>query len=121
METIWDILKEQGLSGKVSELLLRGERRTTAKAYQPAWRNWCSWCDGRKGDPLSATINDVLEYLAQLFEKGLSFRTIGVHLSMLSSTLAQLGGPDVGNSKLVCRLMKAIFNHRPPRPRYEKI
>lgn len=73
---------------------------------------------GRQGDPLSTSVGEVLEYLTYLFDKGLAYRTIGVHRSMLSSTLDQIDNCDIGKHKLVCRLLKSMFNQRPPGPRY---
>ena len=59
-------------------------------------------------------MNNVLDYLAGLFDSGLSYRTINVARSTLSSTLQHIDGVAVGCHPLVVRLMKGVFNSRPP-------
>ena len=56
----------------------------------------------------------MLEYLAFLFNKGLQYRTINCARSALSSTLKPMEGFPVGQHPLVTRMMKGVFNSRPP-------
>lgn len=94
------------------------ESQATVRAYQSAWHCWRNWCLQRQSNPLYATIAVVLEYSTFLFEKGLSYRTIGIHRSMLSSTLGEVEGFRIGLHRLVSRLLRAVYSLRPPRPKY---
>ena len=55
-----------------------------------------------------------MNYLGLLYDKGLQYRTINCVRSALSSTLQLIDGFKVGQHPLITRLMKGIFNTRPP-------
>lgn len=108
----------QDIPDNVSNLLLKGSRDGTCRAYQSAWRSWLCWCNERSVDPLSPSLNKVLEYLTYLFESGKAYRTIGVHRSMLSITLPLFEGVQIGKHRLVIQLLKGIYNVRTPTSKY---
>ena len=56
----------------------------------------------------------VMDYLASLFGNGLKYRTILLHRSVLSATLPTFDGFSIGNHPLVSRLVKGVFQKRPP-------
>ena len=62
-------------------------------------------------------MNEILDYLGFLFNKGLQYRSINCARSALSSTLKPIDGFQVGQHPLVSRLMKGVFNTRPPLPK----
>ena len=49
-----------------------------------------------------------------LFEKGLKYSTVNIHRSSISTTLPNFDGVPAGQHPMVVRLMKGIFNERPP-------
>ena len=55
-----------------------------------------------------------MEYLTSLFNGGRQYRTIALHRSVLSSMLPDFDGHSVGNHPTVARLLKGVFNRRPP-------
>ena len=60
----------------------------------------------------------ILQFLADMFQEGRSYRTLNVYRSALSSTLPGFDGISVGQHPLVVRLLKGVLQERPPRPRY---
>lgn len=52
------------------------------------------------------------------FEAGKQYRTINTIRSAISMTHAEVDGVRVGQHPLVSRLLKGVFNSRPPAPRY---
>ena len=111
-------LKERGISGRVSKILLSSWRSSTEKHYQSAWKSFDSWCFGKSEDPISCPVNIVLEFLTDLFDKGLQYRTINTYRSAISMTHLPLDGSLIGSHPLVSRFMKGVFQSRPPCPRY---
>ena len=112
-------LGERGLSPKVIELVLGAARTNTHATYQSAWVSWSSWCLERTVDPLSASVNDVLTFLSDYFDSGKSYSTVNIARSMLSTTLSMTGeGTEFGKNPLVTKLMKGIYNKKPPLPKY---
>lgn len=99
-------------------LLLAAWRTRTEKTYSSALRKWTCWCREQQVNPLSASLDSVLYFLASQFEAGLEYRTLNVYHSALSATHPQIEGYNVGEHPLVVQLLKGIFNSRPPVPRY---
>ena len=59
--------------------------------------------------------------MAELFEKGLEYRTIGTHRSVKSAFRDPIENIRVGNHPRVSALMSGISNLRPPQPKYSFI
>ena len=85
-----------------------------SKWYDAIWRAFKDYLRSRRLLLSSVTINVVLDYLSSLFTRGLAYRTIHLHRSVLSATLPAIDGLPVGQHDLVCRLVKGVFQRRPP-------
>ena len=64
--------------------------------------------------PLSA----ILAFLAEEFANGKQYRTINSYRSVISMTHNPINGVVIGKHPLVSRLLKGVYNMRPPKPRY---
>lgn len=106
------------LSERVLELISKSWRKSTEATYSSAWRLWSNWCTQRRLDPLSAPLREVLEFLCEEFEAGKQYRTINTLRSAISMTHTEVDGARVGQHTLVTRLLKGVYNSRPPAPRY---
>ncbi|KZS02170.1 Uncharacterized protein APZ42_000895, partial [Daphnia magna] len=118
LAVIREELQAAGVSEDVVQLLMEGTRKSTAAAYQSAWKNWLGWNFRQGSDAMSPSIGQVLEFLGALASQGKASRTINVYRSMLSSTLQGIEGVKIGKHPLVIRLLKGIYNRTPPTPRY---
>ena len=111
----WESRPEHtGLSKTAQELVSASWRNRTELTYSSAWRKWCGYCNEQGICPTSPVLNNVLDYLGFLFDQGLKYRTINCARSALSSTLTPINGFKVGQHPVVTRLMKGVFNSRPP-------
>ena len=90
----------------------------TSSSYQSGWKKWGCWCSRREIDPFSCDIRHFLDFLSELFEDGLQHRTINSIRSAVSMTHDQVEGVPIGQHPLVTRLLKGVYNLRPPQPRY---
>ena len=79
---------------------------------------WCGWCSEQEISSTRSNIDYALEFLAELFEKGLEYRTIGTHRSAISAFHDPIENIRVGSHPRVSALMSGIFNKRPPQPKY---
>ncbi len=75
-------------------------------------------CAGRQIDPFSSSVQEFLDFLAGLYDEGLEHRTINSIRSAVSMTHVQVEGVPIGQHPLVTRLLKGVYNKRPPKPRY---
>ena len=83
-----------------------------------AWAGWHSWCLQRSLDPFLCSISHFVNFLAAQFERGLQHRSINTIRSAISVTHEQVDGSPIGQHPVVTRLMKGVYNSRPPEPRY---
>ena len=118
MEIIRQGFRRQGFSSSLVELLVAGNRTSTLSTYESAWRNWAAWCLQRGENPISASLNLVLEFLEELYKAGKSYSTINVHRSMLSKTLPLVDGNPIGSHPLVKSILNGCYNLNPPKPKY---
>ena len=112
--------RSRGISGRDIEtksfrrklytsLVLKSWRTKTNKFYDSLFGKWHSWCCARGSDPFSGPIKEVVDFLANLHNKG---------YQSLDSYRSAISWLHVGQHPLVTRLMKGVFNDRPPLPRY---
>ena len=107
--------KEKGFSKKARELLTASWRKGTQKDYTSKFKKFCSWCRTRKIDSYSASLTEVADFLSDLFAEGLQYRTVAGYRSMLSSVLSPINNIPVGQHPYIIRLLKGVFNSRPPK------
>ena len=118
VESIRQRHSAEGISSRASKLILAGWSKATNSAYQSSWQRWNRWCAGRGIDPFSCHVREFLDFLADLYEEGLEHRTVNSIRSAVSMTHCHVEGVPIGQHPLVIRLLKGVYNSRPPRPRY---
>ena len=101
-------------SDLAKELVQASWRSSTEGQYGSCWNRWLRYCRGGGVPEYSPSLVQVMNYLALLFSEGLQYRTVNTHRSALSSTLKPIDGHKVGQHPIICRLMKGVFNKRPP-------
>lgn len=91
-------------------------RDGTKKQYQTYLQKWNLFCAKNKLDSISPRVGDVLDYLTELFNAGLSYSAINTARSSLSSVI-NVDNKPVGEHPYVVRFLKGIFNMRPSFPK----
>ena len=66
----------------------------------------------------SLSVKEVVNFLADLHKEGYQYRSLNSHRSAISSVHERVDGHTVGQHSLVTRLMRGVFNDRPPVCRY---
>ena len=100
---------QEQLMESAHDLIQASWRNSTEKQYSSAWQQWLEYCDRHGISGYSPALNDVLNYLANLYDQGFKYRTINVHRSALLSTLAPIEGHNADNHPMVCKLLKGVF------------
>ena len=118
MASIRRALEEEGVSEDARELIVHSRRKGTSRNYGYASKKWTEWCRLRKIDPFSSSVSSVLNFLAELFRKGLESKTIGNYRSAISAFHLPTDGSSVGRHPRVSALMSGASNQRPPKPKY---
>ena len=109
------VVTNAGISEEVAQFLTSSWRKSTSGQYKSVWKSWTTWCEAQGLDYATLSIAKLLDYLLFLFtERKLSWSSIGVHRSAISSLLQPSVSPTFGEHPLVTRFMKAIFLKKPP-------
>ena len=117
MESINRNFQTKGFSEKARTLLNASWRKGTQKDYSSKFQKFRSWCNSREIDPHSPTLSQIADFLAELYQEGLQYRTIAGYRSMLSATLRTYDNYPVGKHPDIIRVIKGVFNSRPPQTR----
>ena len=108
----------QGISTSASDLLLSSWRTKTKLNYNSLFAKWADWCQQRDRNPTSGPIKDIINFLAELYNKGYQYRSLNCYRSAISAVHSKVDDYLVGQHPLVSRMLKGVFNERPPLPRY---
>ena len=120
LEGLRQRFREKKISDQAVDLILSSWRDKTNANYNSAWKAWESWCSARGIYPFASDISYVLDFLADKYTAGLKYRSLNCYQSALSSVLLPVEGFQVGQHPLVARLLRGVFNCRPPQPRYSQ-
>jgi integrase len=117
METINKQYKAKGFSKSTRKLLRASWRTGTQKDYSCKFRKFSSWCNSKQIDPFNASLTDCANFLSYLYDNGLKYKTISGYRSMMSAVLPTVEKFPIGKHPHVIRVLKGVFNSRPPEHR----
>ena len=115
MSFVRQCYETRGVSKSAVGLLMASWRGGTKKQYSGYIKKWTAFCLERKVNHLQPPVVAFLDFLSELFDKGLTYSAINC---ALSSYVFLDDGSVVGQNPLVCRLLKGVFQSRPPKPKY---
>lgn len=118
MPSVRRTYRNLGFSRTTTSIIMASWRTGTKKQYQTFIKRWFQYCFEWKIDPISPSVNNILEFLTLLFDNGLSYSSLNTARGALSALGIKLDGTSVGSHALVIRYMKGVYNIRPTKPRY---
>ncbi len=74
-------------------------------------------CNEWQVNPTNPSLSNILDFLSDLFDSGLSYSALNTARSALS-TLIMIQGRTAGSHPTIIRFIKAVYNLRPSLPRY---
>ena len=104
-----------GLSARAETLVEASLRQGTRQTYTAKYRRYANWCERRGLDPKSAPLHELVNFLAELEQEGLSYSTLCGYRSMLGHVHFPIAGMSVGSAPVLSRLLKGVFNTNPPK------
>ena len=107
-----------GVSEQAAKLIAAAWSQGTNTTYQSAWGRWTRWCLQRDLNPFSCGVKPFVNFIASLFQEGLQHRSVNTIRSAVSVTHDRSEGLPLGQHPVVTRIMKRIYNSRPPKPKY---
>ncbi|XP_073320639.1 uncharacterized protein [Pagrus major] len=103
----------QGLPPNVVATIQSARASSTRGLYAYKWRAFEQWCQDRNVLPFQCSIVDVLTFLQELLDKGLSFSTIKVYLAAISPCHVGFDGVTPGAHPLAMHFLKGVRRLRP--------
>ncbi|XP_052233741.1 uncharacterized protein LOC127846495 isoform X1 [Dreissena polymorpha] len=116
-QIIRKVLKSHGISKSTRDIILQSWRSSTKKQYDIYLRKWFTYCK-KSTNPIKPHINEVLQFLTQLYTNGLNYSALNTARSALSIFLNICSNINIHENELISRFMKGCFNSRPSLPRY---
>lgn len=104
----------KGIPSVSVDLMIASLSNNTIKQYNTSFKLWWQFCSLHNIDIFSESVNSVVIFLTEQFEKGASYSTINTHRSALSLLI----GNNIGSNESIKRLLKGVFKLRPARPKY---
>lgn len=121
MSRVREIYRQQGFSRKTVAILMASWRSSTKKQYQSFIKRWIQYCNKRKISFVQPDLDDVLQFLTELFESGLSYSSINTARGALSALGIKIEEHSIGKHPIVIRFLKGVFNTRPSTPKYTHV
>ena len=118
MAHIRESFTSRGISTEATDLLLSSWRPKTKSNYNSLFAKWSCWCTERNRDPTMGPVEDIINFLAQLFKEGYQYWSLNSCRSATSAVHSKVDGQSVGQHPLVTRMLKGIYNEIPPLARY---
>ena len=115
----WSRLQNAGLSSSATDLINNAWRETTREQYDSVLRGWGLFCSQRKFDPFTPV--DVVNFLTSLYDRGLGYESVTKARSALGNFITLPGCSRLADHPWISKLVRGVFNKRPPTPRYTYI
>ena len=92
--------------------------RMTIKEYEVYFRQWLHFWQQREIDPLLLNETETVHFVTKMINDGKGYSAINTARSAIYTSICNDAGLTIGNLFSVKRLMKSIFELRPPIPGY---
>ena len=110
--------RREGISKQASNIILQGWRQNTRKSYSMYIKKWELYARRKKVHPISPSLGDAINFLANLFSDGLGYSAIATARSALSGII-EINGVRFGEHPRVKQFMKGVFEIKPSLPKYQ--
>ena len=115
MEIVNRRFQAAGLSHRAAELATQARRGSTSKTYNSRLEKYFQWSTSLSKDPLEASVDDVCSFFIHLFDEGKQVSTIRNYRSAISAVHKGFqDGTTLSNNEAVSKLLRGMFNSRPP-------
>ena len=90
-------------------------RPGTRAQYNSSFRKWEQYCIQGKIDPTNPSLIDVATFLTALYTSGANYNVVATARSTLSGLIQIPVVPSIGSHPIIKRVLKGVYNNRPPK------
>ena len=109
------------LSSRTAALIHDSWRPGTRAQYNSSFGKWEQYCIQGKIDPANPSLIDVATFLTALYTSGAKYNVVATAQSTLSGLIQIPGVPSIGCYPIIKRVLKGVYNNRPPKAKYHYI
>ena len=102
-----------------NSILVASLSESTRKKYNPYQQKWHIYCQENNINPVTPNITNVLDFLSNLYDQGLSYSAINSAKSALSHIILIPPYTKLSDHPLISQYGKGVFNLKPPRPKLQ--
>ena len=106
-----------GLNVNTNSILVASLRESIRKKYNPYQQKWHIYCQENNINLATPNITNVLDFLSNLYDQGLSYSAIYSTKSALSHIILMPLYVKLSDHPLMSQDWKDVYNLRPPRPK----
>ena len=96
-------------------------RPGTRKQYATYLQKWRCYFSSRGIDHIFPSVEDGINFLAELYNSGIGYSGINTTRSAVSSIVTLHNNSSFGAHPMVCRFLKGVFELKPSLPKYKNI
>lgn len=101
MSVIRESLQSKGIPPHTLNIIMSSWRESTQRQYGTYLQKWQNFCSRRSVDPISPTINQVLEFFTELYDNKCGYSALNSARSSLSALISLPGDLSIGNHPLI--------------------
>ena len=113
-------LQTSALSQTAADIIMCAWRAGTKKQYHTYLKKWENYCNSQGIDPVSASVAQAINFLAELVCTGVGYSAINTARSAIS-TILEVNNSTFGMHPMAKRFLKGVFEQKPSLPRYDVI
>ena len=114
-------LNGKGLLTTPTTVMEQSWRPGTIKQYVIYLQKWKRFCSSRGVDPICSSVEDGINFLAELYDSGIGYSAINTARSAVSSIVKSPNNSSFGAQPMVCRFLKGVFELKPSLLKYKNI
>ncbi|XP_026535084.1 uncharacterized protein LOC113419749 [Notechis scutatus] len=107
-------LRNEGLSAQVINTILAARRPSTTRIYNATWNIFCKWCHKSSINPLSPSIAQILAFLQDGLDRGLSPNTLRRQVAALSTVVSGSSSGSLSHHPRIRAFLRGASNLHPP-------
>ncbi|XP_060546801.1 uncharacterized protein LOC132711537 [Pantherophis guttatus] len=108
------LLGEARIPTRVISTMQAARRPSTSRIYEATWQSFSKWCRRSSIDPLSASVLQVLCFLQDGFDSGLTPNTLRRQVAAIASILSCNSPDSIARHPHIRIFLRGAVNLRPP-------
>ncbi|GBC01634.1 hypothetical protein RclHR1_04270012 [Rhizophagus clarus] len=113
VQHLWSRYETKGLSQEAINLLISTIDPNSTRTVSSALRVWSAWCEPKSINPVTYSVNKIIDFLTESAKSELSYNTIAGYHTAISEIHEQDNSLPIGSDPDISKIIKAIYAENP--------